>query len=154
MELLTARRRVIGRYSLDADVIGILHLVAISHDQPVLEMSEHSLVHVYGCGRCAYLVDGFAIEVILVFVGDEDDVCLGEGGIVSLWFQPHANGVHLNFHTVVVDFHTGVLDARDGYFLSAFGGKLVHLLSGTTPKRCQTGKCDTANDLFHDLYDR
>ena len=36
----------------------------------------------------------------------------------------------MDLRAIVVDFDTGVLDARERDFLAAFGGELVHLLRG------------------------
>ena len=68
--------------------------------------------------------------MILVLVGDQDDVGLRELVVVCRGLYTEANGIYLYHRTVVIDFHTGVLDARDRHFLTAFGGKLVHLLGG------------------------
>ena len=73
-------------------------------------------------------MDGGTVEVVLVLVGDEDDVGLGEGGVVGLGLEPVAHGVYLDLDTVVVDLDTGVLDAGDSDLLAALGCKLIYLL--------------------------
>ena len=65
-----------------------------------------------------------------MLVGDQDDVGLGELVIVRGGLYTEANRINLYLRTIVVDFHTGVLDARNRYFLATLGGKLVHFLSG------------------------
>ena len=149
MELCVIRGGVIGWYCFDADIIRILYFVAIAHHQSVLEVSEDSLIYVDRSSRRTDLVDSLTVEVILVLVGDEYDVGLWEGGIVGLGLQPHAYGIHLDLHTIVVDFHTGMLDASDGYFLAALGGKLIHLLCGFAPEYSHTGECDATDGLLH-----
>ena len=107
---------VIGWYGLDDDVGSVFDSFAVAHDESVSEVSEDSLVHVDACGWGADLMDGSTVEVVLVLVGDEDDVGLGEGGVVGLRLEPHANGVYLDLSAVVVDLDAGVLDAGDGDF--------------------------------------
>ena len=68
--------------------------------------------------------------MILVLVGNQDDVSLGKLVVVSRGLNTKAYRVNLYLRAVVVDFHTGVLDARNGYFLAALGGKLIHFLRG------------------------
>ena len=68
--------------------------------------------------------------MILMLVSDQDNVGLGELVVVRSGLYTEAYGINLYLRTVVVDFHTGVLDARNRYFLATLGGKLVHFLSG------------------------
>ena len=138
---IASGRGVIGRHSLDGDIFSILHLVAIIHHEAVLEVSEDGLVDVDRGRWRAQRMDGFTVEVVFVLVGNQDDVGLGESGIIGLWFQPHANGIDLNLYTVIVDLHTGVLNARDLHFLATLRGKLICLLSGKAPNSQQTGEC-------------
>ena len=69
VELLMVGCRVVGRHGLDGDISGILYLVAVTHHESVLKVSEDGLVHVDRRGWSAYLVDGLTVEVILVLVG-------------------------------------------------------------------------------------
>ena len=127
VELLVFGCGVVGRHCLDGDVGSISANVAVLHHESIAEVSEDCLIHVDARGWGADLVDGGTIEVVFMLVGDKDDVGLGEGGVVSFGLEPHAHGVYFDLDAVVVDLHTGVLDAGDGDFLTALGGELVGL---------------------------
>ncbi len=127
VELLVFGCRVVGRYCLDDDVGSVFAYVAVLHHESVAEVSEYGLVYVDTRGRRTDLVDGSTVEVVFMLMGDEDDVGLGECGIVGLGLEPHAYGVYFDLDAVVVDLHAGVLDAGDGDFLTALGGEFVGL---------------------------
>ena len=127
MEVAIGRGGVIGRHSLDGDVGRVSAYIAVLHDEAILKVSVDGLVHIDAGSRGAYLVDGSTVEVVLVLVGDKDDVGLGECGVVGLRLEPRTHGVDLDFDAVEIDFHAGVLDAGDGHFLTALGGELVDL---------------------------
>ena len=147
--LLMSGCGVIGWHRLDGDVLCIFAFFTVRHHQSVAEVSVDGLIYVDARGRCANLMDGSTVEMILVLVGDEDDVSLGEGGIVGLGLEPHAHGVYLDLYTVVVDLHTGVLDARDGHFLAALGGELVYFLCGAYSQRHHSDGNQATKQSFH-----
>ena len=57
--------------------------------------------------------DGLAVEVVLVLMGDKNDVGLGEVEVVGDGLNGVADGIDLYLRAVEVDFKTGVLDARN-----------------------------------------
>jgi hypothetical protein len=97
-------------------------------------------------------VDGLTIEVIFMLMGNEDNVGLGEGRIVGFWLKPHTYRIHLNLYTIVVDLHTGMLDAGDGYFFATLGGKFIHFLGSLTThghKPCKGHTENKQNTFLH-----
>ena len=127
VELLMLGGGVIGRHCLDGDISRVAAYITVLHDEAVLKVSVDSLVDVDAGSRGTYLVDGSTVEVVLMLVGDEDDVGLGEGGVVGLRLEPRTHGIDLDLDTVEIDFHAGMLNASDSYFLAALGGELVDL---------------------------
>ena len=94
-------------------------------------VSEHVIdgcVRIDAGGRCANAGDGLTVEMILVLVGNQDDVGLWKLVVVGGGLHAEANRIDLYLCAVVIDFNTGVLDARERYFLAALGGELVHFL--------------------------
>ena len=78
VELFASWGGVVGWYGLDGDVVGDLHLVAVLQ---CLSAAEHLMdggVEVDLRGGLRQLRDGVAVEVVVMLVGDEDDVGLGE----------------------------------------------------------------------------
>ena len=136
MELSAALAVVIGRYGLDGDILTIGDAVAVLQREAVAEHVIDGRIGIDRCGRRADAGDGLALEVVLVLMGDEDDVGLGELGVVGDWCDAGAHRVDLDLRAVVVDFDTGVLDACDGDFLAALGGELIHLLGGIATGGC------------------
>ena len=128
MELFAPRGGVVGRYGLDGDVVGNFHLVAVLERLSAAEHLMDGGVEENLGGGLAQLRDGVAVEVVVVLVGDEDDVGLGELRVVGLGLHALADGIDLDLHAVVVDLDTGMLDACEAYFLTTIGGELVGLL--------------------------
>ena len=149
MELLAAWGGVVGWHRIDEDVGGVFALFAVLHDESVLEVSEDGLIDVDARGRGADLVDGGTVEVVFMLVGDEDDVSLGEGGVVGLRLEPMAHGVYLDLDAVEIDLHAGVLDAGDGDFLAALGGELVYFLCGAYSQRHHSDGSQATKQSFH-----
>ena len=128
VELLASGSGVVGWYGLDGDVVGIFHLVTVLQ---CLSAAEHFLdggVEEDLGGSLGQLRDGIAVEVVVMLVGDEDDVGLGELRVVGLGFHALADGIDFDLQAVVVDLDTGMLDACEAYFLTTVGGELVGLL--------------------------
>ncbi len=147
MILCTAFRVVIGGYGLDFDIGGIDDAVAILQGNAVAEHVIDGHVRIDAGGRGAHAGDGLAVEMILMLMGDEDDVGLRELVVVGSGLYSEAYGVNLDLRAVVVDLDTGVLDARERDFLAVLGGKLVDFLSGLAASECHHC-CDNQKQLF------
>ena len=152
MELCATLGVVVGRHGLDGDVLTVGNAVAVFQREAVAEHIVDGCVRVDRGGRCADAGDGLALEVILVLMGDEDDVGLWELVVVCDWCDTGTHGVDLDLRTVIIDFETGVLDARDSYFLAALGGKLIYLLGGIATGGCQAAEQDSENVSSHFYY--
>ena len=149
MELRAPLRVVVGRHGLDLDVRGILDAVAVLQGYAVTEHIVDRRIRIDAGGRCAYTGDGLTVEVVLVLVGDEDDVGLGELVVVRRGLYTEAHRVYLYLRPVVVDSDTGVLDARECHFLAALGGELVHLLCSVTADCRQAAQQNGKNTFLH-----
>ena len=74
--------------------------------------------------------------MILMLMGNQDDVGLGKLVVVCRGLNTEAYRINLYLRAVVVDFNTGVLDARESYFLAALGGKFIYFLCGLAADEC------------------
>ena len=63
-------------------------------------------------------MDGVGIEVVVVGMGDEDEVGLGLVDVFHDGFHVAANGVDFKFHAVEIELQTGVLDGYHGEFFT------------------------------------
>ncbi len=70
-------------------------------------------------------LDGGLVEVVAVFMGDQDDIGLGELRIVG-GLAVRADGVHMDGHALVGDGQGPVLDEGDGDFPAAVGLEGLH----------------------------
>lgn len=129
MELCVAFRIIVCRHGFDLDVGGIYDAVAVFQWNAVAEHVIDSSIRIDAGGRCSYTGDGLAVEMILVLMGDEDDVGLGELIVVGCGLYAKAYRVNLDLCTVVVDFNTGMFDACECDLLATFSGEFVHFLS-------------------------
>ena len=152
VELGVALGVVIGWHGLDGDVLTVGDAVAVFQREAVTEHVVHGCIGVGRCGRRAEAGDGLAFEVVLMLMGDEDDIGLWELVVVCDWCDTGTHGVDLDLRTVIIDFETGVLDARDSYFLAALGGKLVYLLGSVATGGCQAAEQDSENVSSHFYY--
>ena len=75
---------VVGRNGLNLDISGILDAIAVLQGDAVAEHVIDGCVREAGSGWRADTGDSLALEVILMFMGDEDDVGLRELCIVCL----------------------------------------------------------------------
>jgi hypothetical protein len=71
---------------------------------------------------------GLTVEMVVMLVGDEDDVGLGIDRVVGHRLRSIGDRVYLYLQTVVLDSHTGVLDARNLYFFTILGSENVSFL--------------------------
>jgi hypothetical protein len=66
--------------------------------------------------------------MVVMLVGNEDDVGLGIDRVVGHRFRSIGDRIYLYLQTVVLDSHTGVLDARNLYFFTILGSENVSFL--------------------------
>ena len=128
---LGALSGVVGRHHLQDDIVTIGDAVAITHDEAVVVHVVDGLIGVDGRSRGAQTVNGFAVEVVAMLMGDEDDIGFGKLGVVSGWQYTITDGVDLNLEPVVLNLQTGVLNARNLDFLTVFGGEDIGLLGSS-----------------------
>ena len=149
MELGTTLRIVVSRNDLQGDVVTIGHAVAISQSDAI---TKHVIDgHIGIDGRCRSTNLGYclALEVITMFVGDEDEVGLRKLPVVGLRLGTDSNGVNLNLNAIVGNLQARMFDTSDFYRLTALCGKLVCLLCGITACSNKTSRHKSNNTPFH-----
>ena len=127
VELLTSRRGVVGGHSLQLNVIADIDAVTVADGKTIEPAVIDTSRFVDDGSRVAQRADGLKVEVILMLMRDEDDVRLGERGVIRHGQGTVGDRINLNLRAVEVYFQTGVLDARDGYVLARRRGERVGL---------------------------
>jgi hypothetical protein len=87
--------------------------------------------------------------MVMVLVGNEDDVGLRKDGIVGHWLDGIGDGVYLNLYAIVLYLHATMFDTCYFYLFTALRGKHVCLLSCGTPCGYEHGRKKSQKILFH-----
>lgn len=136
MEFEMFRSRIIGQNSLNGHAIAELQFVAIVH-HPTLPDNLGAVLVGDNHGRGLFqLPYSHGVAMVEMLMGDEDEVGLGQLGIIRLRLQ-FRDGVHLYLLTVVVDSDATVLDGGEGDFLAALGLERISLLAHCVLATCR-----------------
>ena len=99
----------------------VLHLVCAVH-------VGAALIHNQLCLFCRQRLDGFHVEMVAVFVGHEEIVGLGHGGVVNHFVAKLGYRVNLNLLAVVLNAYAGMNERMELHGLSALGLEYIHLV--------------------------
>lgn len=149
MELQMPFGGVVGRDSLHGDVVGQFQTVAVVHRRALAEHLYTTPVHDQLRALFAELPDGRLVVVVEVLVGDEDDVGLGQGGVVNCAVAQFRARVNFNLPPVIFDADAGVHQGVDSDGFPALGGELVRFVVRLLPAgRKQPDRGQYADEKF------
>ena len=118
--------RVVGRNGFHQNITH-LHLVTVFHH---LSITNHFRATRIGdelgfvISECGY---GFLVEVVAVFVGYEDVVSLRHRGVISSTVAKFADGINLNFLSIINNADAGMHQGIELDGLAALGEEGVNL---------------------------
>ena len=130
MEFLPALGRVVGGNSLDFDLFaydlgfavgkGRAGAVELFDRRVKVDLRPLFLQKVYG----------ILVIVVEMLVSDENEVGLGEFGIIRGGIHLHSHRINMDLLAVVLNAHGGVLDGGDGHIFAICGLEGVGILFG------------------------
>ena len=156
MKLQVVLGGVVGGNRFDQDVIGQLQSVAIGHGGAGAVKFDAAWIHdqaglFFGKG-----VNGGSIVVVVVFVGNEDVVGLGQTAVVHRAFAQLRARVDLKLEAVVFNadagMHQGVhpngFAARSLKFVELVGWHIGRFVAG-----CQSQRHNQVQESFHGIWE-
>ena len=120
---------VVGRNRLYGDVVSELKDIAIGHCGTIAEHFGAALVGNELGVFVGKQFDGFFVKVIMMFMGDEDIIRFGHGGIVDGLLSQLCHGVDLDVFALVFNAHGGMDQSMDLDGLPVFGGEAIDFVS-------------------------